>query len=168
MRTRAPTRRIERNGGFQVKGIFRIAADKGEVRKLQRKFEKGQFTVLSDDPNVPADLLKHWLRDLAEPLIPTTMYEECLATSKHPDKCVALMKEKLPKQNIEVMAYLINFLQRLEKHKAVTAMTSDNLGIVFCQDLLRHNDMDPAELFKNSNQEKQFVKNLIDKWPSQL
>ena len=38
------------------------------------------------DVNVVASLLKLWLRELAEPMIPTDYYEECINIGRHCDK----------------------------------------------------------------------------------
>jgi hypothetical protein len=70
------------------------------------------------DPHVPTSLLKLWLRDLAEPLIPTNLYEECLRIGKDDSlskeetlsKAVNLI-EGLPEINRNVIYYVINFLR---------------------------------------------------------
>lgn len=70
------------------------------------------------DPHVPTSLLKLWLRELAEPLIPTNLYEECLRIGKDDSlskeetlsKAVNLI-EGLPEINRNVIYYVINFLR---------------------------------------------------------
>ena len=62
------------------------------------------------DPNVPSSLLKFWLRDLAEPLIPNTFYEKCIRFSEDKTATVEIVKE-LPLINQRVVVYTINFLQ---------------------------------------------------------
>lgn len=61
------------------------------------------------DPNVPSSLLKLWLRDLAEPLIPNKFYEKCIRYSEDA-RAVEIVKQ-LPLINQRVVVYTIDFLQ---------------------------------------------------------
>jgi hypothetical protein len=56
--------------GHKTEGIFRISADTEEVMSMKLQIEAGDYTIRSSDPHLPASVLKHWLRDLEEPLIP--------------------------------------------------------------------------------------------------
>ena len=46
--------------------------------------DKNDFTLSESitDPNIPGSLLKLWLRELSEPLIPEIYYESCVAVGK--------------------------------------------------------------------------------------
>lgn len=57
------------------------------------------------DPNIPSSLLKLWLRELSEPLIPSEFYDSCIAIGQRMDDkknelpCLSEAKnllEKLP------------------------------------------------------------------------
>lgn len=41
--------------------------------------------ILTTDPNIPSSLLKLWLRELSEPLIPAEYYSECVAIGMKSD-----------------------------------------------------------------------------------
>ncbi|KAK9767399.1 hypothetical protein K7432_002844 [Basidiobolus ranarum] len=57
--------------GQKSEGIFRLSGDPEAATSLRLKIEKNQYDIQGiADPNVPSSLLKFWLRDLAEPLIP--------------------------------------------------------------------------------------------------
>lgn len=73
------TESIIQLNGFKTEGIFRVPGDSDEVNDLKVRVEKGIYS-LGDihDPNVPGSLLKFWMRDLAEPLIPADRYEACI------------------------------------------------------------------------------------------
>jgi hypothetical protein len=59
-----------RSQGPETEGIFRISANKSEIDAMHRAFDAGNYEVKSASPHAPAGLLKEWLRELAEPLIP--------------------------------------------------------------------------------------------------
>jgi hypothetical protein len=152
---------IETNGGFQTKGIFRIAAEKSEIHHLRHSVHEGKYEYKkTNDPHVPADVLKHWLRDLLEPLFPVAMYDQCLKASDSVPNCVALC-QTLPKAHYDTCDWLMTWLVGLAKHQSVTAMNEDNIAIVFCQDILRTTETDPQALLKNSAKEKNFVCHFI-------
>ena len=98
-------------GGFSEEGIFRVPGDSDAVTALKIKIEKGKYN-LGDiaDPNVPASLLKLWLRDLAEPVIPALLYSDCV---KRPDDYPFILEllQKLKPIHRDVLCYMISYLQ---------------------------------------------------------
>lgn len=65
--------------GCQTEGIFRVPGDADLITELKLRIENGEYDLKNiTDPHVPASLLKFWLRDLADPLIPTDMYDRVL------------------------------------------------------------------------------------------
>ncbi|CAB0036467.1 unnamed protein product [Trichogramma brassicae] len=112
------TRQVLIRGGTMTEGIFRVSADADEVNVLKSrldKFEDGAILAASQDAHAPASLLKLWVRELYEPLIPDSFYAECVAM-KHDDpeasaKNVAALVERLPELNRKVLCHLIHFLQ---------------------------------------------------------
>jgi hypothetical protein len=69
------------------------------------------------DPNVPSSLLKFWLRDLAEPLIPTELYDACIAVGQKQGvnsevgNLAMDLVMTLPDINRRVILYMIMFLK---------------------------------------------------------
>ena len=124
--------------GCKTEGIFRVPGDADAVTDLKCRLEKGHYDVsgitgmvqihllraywvslsatISTDANVPGSLLKLWLRDLAEPLIPSEYYQACVevgAEEKKPDsgrRAVAIV-DSLPEYNKRVVYYVIRFLR---------------------------------------------------------
>lgn len=98
-------------GGLQTEGIWRISGDSDTVSELKVRIDKGYYNLEGiEDCHVPAALLKLWLRELEEPLIPESMYNECLVVSNDPEKIVAIVK-KLPTINRRVMLFVVSLLQ---------------------------------------------------------
>ena len=90
--------------GYKTEGIFRVPGDIEQVSDLRNRIEKGNFDLSGiKDPHVPSSLLKLWLRELAEPLIPTNKYALCISVGReegeskqeHLRKAIAII-ESLP------------------------------------------------------------------------
>ena len=66
----------EKPGFLQTEGIFRLACDEEEEKKLESAIMEGQYQALADveDPHVVANFLKRLLRRLGEPLCTFELY----------------------------------------------------------------------------------------------
>lgn len=74
------------------------------------RIENGRYESAGiTDPNVPASLLKYWLRDLANPLILTEYYELCIKHSEDIDQAIEVI-HKLPDVNRRIVLYMADFL----------------------------------------------------------
>jgi Rho GTPase-activating protein 39 len=139
-------------GGPRAEGIFRVPGDADGVSELKLRIDKGYYTLDGiDDPHVLASLLKLWLRELRDPLIPDEMYNECVAHAKEPAVCVEMIR-RLPSANRRVVLFVVSFLQLFleEKTLGFTKMTSPNLALVMSPNLLRCNSESMAVVFTNA------------------
>lgn len=139
-------------GGTKSEGIFRIPGDSDSVSELKLRIDKGYYTLDGfDDPTVLASLLKLWLRELCDPLVPDEMYNDCITNSKDPEACVQIVK-RLPTINRRVVLFIVSFLQLFleDKIQAVTKMTSANLALVMAPNLLRCSSESMAIVFTNA------------------
>jgi len=158
------TNTIKKHGGFSCKGIFRVAADTVQVKALVAQLASGDYDIKSGtDPNIVADVLKIWLRDLSEPIIPAHLYENCLRASESQDRSVKLIEE-LPAPQFATLDFLFSFLAELLQHQSVTAMGPENLAIVFSPNLLRSEEKDPTTLLRNSTKVNNFVRHCVLHW----
>ena len=46
------------------------------------QFTRGDYVIATPNPHLPASVLKFWLRDMLEPLIPCALYHECIEMGK--------------------------------------------------------------------------------------
>ena len=69
------TETILKMGGHKSEGIFRIPATANEVKSIKEKLDEGNFASIETSGNVhtPCALLKLWLRELADPMIPVSL-----------------------------------------------------------------------------------------------
>ena len=150
-------------GGTQSEGIFRIPGDGDAVSDLKIRIERGYYNLEGvHDPHVPASLLKLWLRELCDPLVPTELYNDCVACAKDPDACVRMIA-RLPTYHRRVVLFVISFLQLFldEKIATVTKMNAANLALVMAPNLLRCDSESMTVVFTNAPYEQMFVHNLL-------
>lgn len=103
------------------------------------------------DASVPASLLKSWynhdfniidslirLRDLSDPIIPHELYDFCIKNAEDGTKALTVIQH-LPEFNLNVLQYLIHFLQIIcdPKNEPVTRMSVNNIAMVFAPNILR-------------------------------
>ncbi|KAJ7039153.1 hypothetical protein C8F04DRAFT_1087289 [Mycena alexandri] len=150
-------------GGPKSEGIFRVPGDGDSVSDLKLRIDKGYYTLDGvDDPHVLASLMKLWLRELRDPLVPDEMYNECITNSKDPAACVQIV-ERLPTINRRVVLFVISFLQLFleDRIQNTTKMTPANLALVMAPNLLRCDSDSMSVVFTNAQYEQIFVYNLL-------
>ncbi|KAI9187909.1 hypothetical protein H9P43_002300 [Blastocladiella emersonii ATCC 22665] len=150
-------------GGDAAEGIFRVPGDADAVTELRLRIDRNRYDATGiTDPSVPAGLLKYWLRELADPLVPMDTYDACLAVGKAGDVAGAVaILDALPDANRRVARYLLAFLQGMAKHAAVTKMSAANLAMVYAPSFLRCPFEDPAVILENTKYEQQFLRYLL-------
>ncbi|KAG2224373.1 hypothetical protein INT45_006773, partial [Circinella minor] len=132
---------IERQGGLEREGIYRISGKQINIDKLKHAFERDEDSVVLGQNGVPEDifsvasLLKVFLRDLASPLFPFKVGDR-VTYSQIPDKELRLMNLltrilKLPPANYDTLKILIEHLTKLESFVEKNKMTIKNLSLMF-------------------------------------
>ena len=139
--------------GCNTEGLFRIPADIRAVESARFAFEQGQWAYFQrgdvpKDANVPAGLLKQWLRSLREPLIPNDLYPAILGltcsdsgnndnkSTRH--KSLAIFRQ-IPRPNQAVLRCIICLLQTIGsvENQNGTRMSIPALAMVFAPNLMR-------------------------------
>uniref|UniRef100_A0AAX7T1F1 Rho GTPase activating protein 45b n=1 Tax=Astatotilapia calliptera TaxID=8154 RepID=A0AAX7T1F1_ASTCA len=150
---------IERRA-LKMKGIYRVNGVKTRVEKLCQAFENGKELVeLSQcSPHDISNVLKLYLRQLPEPIMPFHLYNKLMGLAKESlhnegdtpegedsesskvlvlvDSLRELLKE-LPKPNIATLRYIVRHLRRIAELEQDNKMSPSNLGIVFGPSLMR-------------------------------
>ncbi|ORZ22429.1 hypothetical protein BCR42DRAFT_368338 [Absidia repens] len=137
---------IERRGLEEV-GIYRVAGTGSVVQQLKKAFNSDSTSVNVDqdhypDINVVADALKQFLRELPEPLMTFTLYEEFInasASEDHDDRVYSIKQviQKLPTANYHLLKRLIEHFVVVTDYESVNHMYATNLAIVFGPTLLQ-------------------------------
>lgn len=132
--------------GLDEEGLFRIAGSASKVKKLKSAFDAGILDLDGllrefGDPHVMANAFKCYLRELPVPLLTFDLYEDwmnAIRITEGQEKLKALwtVVQKLPKYNLDNLAYLVKFLKELCKHQDVNKMSPANIAIVIGPNLL--------------------------------
>ncbi|KAJ3038608.1 hypothetical protein HDV00_000452 [Rhizophlyctis rosea] len=147
--------------GARTEGIFRVPGDADMVTDLRCRIEKGNYDYNGiTDPNVPSSLLKLWLRDLADPLIPTDYYMSCIRVGQKENEAslnelgpaAYALVDTLPDINRMVVYYMIQFLRVMAEpaNQAYTKMTIGNIAMVWAPNFLRCPSDNPTTIFENT------------------
>lgn len=136
---------IEKSGLSQ-EGLFRISGNARLIERLKLSFDQTGDAPLETEGDVAsaAALLKLFLRELPDPLIPSSMHQAFLNAAKtngqSKEECIKQLKnlvQRLPLANLNVLKYLSCFLVSVSHHEEENRMNASALGIVFGPNLFR-------------------------------
>ncbi|KAL0969977.1 hypothetical protein UPYG_G00235490 [Umbra pygmaea] len=140
--------------GLQTVGIFRVGSSKKRVRQLRDDFDVGADVCLDEEHSVHdvAALLKEFLRDMPDPLLPRELYAAFLHANllRGTDQFLYLQQllYLLPPCNCDTLLRLLSLLHTVQSHAQDTPgpqeteltgnkMTATNLAVIFGPNLLQ-------------------------------
>ncbi|ODN99485.1 hypothetical protein L198_03329 [Cryptococcus wingfieldii CBS 7118] len=151
-------------GGMESEGVFRVPGDGDCVAELKSRMDRGHYQLKGiDDPHVAASLFKLWLRELEEPIIPTTLYNDALLASRSYAEVFDIV-QRLPLYNKRVLVFVVSFVQMFLKADVVkqTKMGPLNLALVLAPNILRTTSDSLVTVFTNSSFEAKFILQLLE------
>ncbi|KAF2077376.1 hypothetical protein CYY_001304 [Polysphondylium violaceum] len=136
-----------RGDNSRVEGLFRLPGSIAREDELERRLDSNEnFTLNRFEPFDAADILKRYFKTLPEPLFLESLcnkYEREILNNSDQNQRDHMILEwiaKLPKENRELLIYLLAFLEEIAysqtKHLRNTAMAEKNLALVFAPNLL--------------------------------
>ncbi|KAM7368866.1 hypothetical protein PAMP_013171 [Pampus punctatissimus] len=159
-----------RQWGLQEEGLFRLPGQANLVKELQDAFDCGEKPSFdcNTDVHTVASLLKLYLRELPEPVIPFHKYEEFLACAKLFGKDDEMgmkelrkLVESLPPVNYNLLKYICRFLDEVQSYSGVNKMSVQNLATVFGPNILRPKIEDPVTIMEGTVLVQQLMAVLI-------
>uniref|UniRef100_A0A8C2JC65 Myosin IXB n=1 Tax=Cyprinus carpio TaxID=7962 RepID=A0A8C2JC65_CYPCA len=147
---------VEMNGLY-TEGIYRKSGSANRMKELHQLLEAGPENVSLEDYPIHAvtGLVKQWLRELPEPLMTFTHYNDFLRAIELPEKqeqlqAIYKVLEQLPPANFSTLERLVFHLVRVAKEEKSNRMTPNSLAIVFAPCILRCPDSaDPLMSMKD-------------------
>ncbi|XP_034396692.1 rho GTPase-activating protein 25 isoform X2 [Cyclopterus lumpus] len=156
--------------GLDEEGIFRLPGQDNAVKQFRDAFDAGERPSFPSDTDVHtvASLLKLYLRELPEPVVPWTQYQDFLDCTTLLDSTSTQGWEKLEKQiallprvNYNLLSYVCRFLFEVQLHSKVNKMNVENLATVMGINLLKPQLEDPITVMKATPQIQKLMTVMI-------
>ncbi|XP_050980442.1 rho GTPase-activating protein 22 [Labeo rohita] len=161
-----------REQGLDEEGLFRMPGQANLVKELQEAFDCGdkpQFDSNTDVHTV-ASLLKLYLRELPEPVVPFCKYEDFLTCAQILAKDeeegiqeLGKLVTTLPAANYNLLKYICKFLDEVQSHSNENKMGVQNLATVFGPNILRPKMEDPVAIMEGTSLVQHLMTLLISK-----
>uniref|UniRef100_A0A0K0F2D8 Rho GTPase-activating protein 68F (inferred by orthology to a D. melanogaster protein) n=1 Tax=Strongyloides venezuelensis TaxID=75913 RepID=A0A0K0F2D8_STRVS len=134
-----------RSYGLKTQGIFRLSGEVTRINRLQERINLGEkIDFLTDEKykdnlNIAiidaSALLKVFLRSLGEPIITNALYPQLITALDVPKgerkEGVKGFIKLLPKQNLILLKYIIEFLLDVTNNEHENKMDANNLSVIF-------------------------------------
>ncbi|XP_072289801.1 rho GTPase-activating protein 25 [Eucyclogobius newberryi] len=156
--------------GLDEEGIFRLPGQDNAVRQFRDAFDAGERPSFPSDTDVHtvASLLKLYLRELPEPVVPWGQYQDFLDCTNIMDSPGQTGWDKLerqisllPRVNYNLLSYICRFLFGIQLHSKVNKMNVENLATVMGINLLKPQIEDPITVMKATPQIQKLMTVLI-------
>ncbi|KAE8626659.1 hypothetical protein XENTR_v10006698 [Xenopus tropicalis] len=158
--------------GLEADGIYRVNGNLATIQKLRFIVDRERAVTTDgrylfpeqlsqeekldlstsdwEDVHVITGALKMFFRELPEPLIPFSMFEQYVEAVQIPDlderiETIKDLVSTLPEPNHDTLKHMLSHLKRVMEHSETNRMTTQNIGIVFGPTLMRPE----KELFSN-------------------
>ncbi|XP_030645589.1 GEM-interacting protein [Chanos chanos] len=164
------------NRALTVQGVYRVSGSKPRILRLCQAFEiqKDQVELSDLSPHDITSVLKHFFKELPEPLFTFDLYTDFIGVGKDIQRLsekehaadtpgivenivvkLRELMERLPRCNYVALRHMISHLHRVAEHYEENKMSPGNLGIVFGPTFLRplvSGDMSMLALLETSYQ----------------
>ncbi|XP_027972177.1 rho GTPase-activating protein 25 isoform X3 [Eumetopias jubatus] len=156
--------------GLNEEGIFRLPGQDNLVKQLRDAFDAGERPSFDRETDVHtvASLLKLYLRDLPEPVVPWNQYEGFLLCGQLMNADEAKAQQELgkqlsilPRDNYSLLSYICRFLHEIQLNCGVNKMSVDNLATVIGVNLIRSKVEDPAVIMRGTPQIQRVMTMMI-------
>ncbi|XP_072244613.1 rho GTPase-activating protein 25 isoform X2 [Leuresthes tenuis] len=156
--------------GLNEEGIFRLPGQDNAVKQFRDAFDAGERPSFPSDTDVHtvASLLKLYLRELPEPVVPWSQYQDFLDCTNQLDSsskegCEMLEKQiaLLPRINYNLLSYVCRFLFEVQLQSKVNKMNIENLATVMGVNLLKPQIEDPFTMMKATPQIQKLMTVMI-------
>jgi hypothetical protein len=148
---------------FRSEAIFRVPGNEGLIQAIRSEVNINMAAIARGDVNVIASLLKLWLKDLPNPVVPIELVDEFQQMCEQ-NKFLSFV-ERLPQVHQLVLVYLIGFTKELAGNAKYTGMEKADLAMVLgplIVNPVRSAQNDSAKVQKLTELSVAFFNRLVD------
>ncbi|KAL5278275.1 ARHGAP21 family protein [Megaselia abdita] len=164
--------KIVESKGLSTTGIYRVPGNKAAISELKEQVNRSDFDwdrcstdIRWEDMNVVSSLLKQFIRDLPDALLPSTFYINFIEADKKQGERRLLelryLLKDLPPHSYETMKHIIRHLHRISKHCDVNLMEPKNLAIIFGPSIIRTTNDTLESAVKDMKHQCRIVESLV-------
>jgi hypothetical protein len=126
-------------------GIFRVSGNNAFITEQKEKINRGEFDFAQLDVHSTAGLLKAWVREQPDPLIPLLQQEELsalelAASEAEAVSAVRVILSSLPPGRRTVLETLLLFFHEVAQHAPVNKMDARNISVVFAPHFMKQEE----------------------------
>jgi len=147
-------------GGLQTEGVFRLAGEQTEIRRIKDAMNKKTYDFSTNDINAITSLLKIWFRELPVPIL-NTLPQDSIMNFATASDCVEAY-DSLPEPQKTLLAWLLDFLADIARNSSVNKMSSQNIAIVVAPNLYDISTPNPMEGLILSQKCAQFLNHVLN------
>lgn len=134
--------------GLEEEGIFRLSGSKQTIFRLRAFVNLNwEYSLESEDIHAISGLLKLFLREMPEPLIPVSVYPAVLAVmNDYRDELQQasglrrLLHDRLSPAHLELLQTVFGLMVRVAARAQANKMHPKNLAVVLAPNILRLHD----------------------------
>ncbi|KAF2073396.1 hypothetical protein CYY_005309 [Polysphondylium violaceum] len=152
---------LSKLNAFKTNGIFTISPSHQMVQQEKQRINEGGSLDSITDVHLLATLLKHWLRDLPNPLISYAIYDEIIES---PEKAWSILETGIPLLHRKVLIYILEFLVTFiqPEFTYISKIDMHELATLIAPVLIRPSESkDPEKALVNSHKEIQLLESLL-------
>jgi len=128
-------------GMLDQEGLFRVGPCATDLAEVKAAYDKGQNVVISScDPHVITGILKMWLRELPDSLIPAKIAVKFAAAANDDPTVLKDLLPILPTVNRRCLHKLMEVGVYVTQHSYRNKMTADNIARIFGPNIIRRED----------------------------
>ncbi|XP_028742648.1 protein FAM13B isoform X2 [Peromyscus leucopus] len=141
---------IEEHGGLEQQGLFQVNGNAETVEWLRQRYDSGEEVDLVKEADVPSaiSLLRFFLQELPEPVIPGSLHTHLMQLSQDYDnedefgRKLRFLLQQLPPVNYSLLKFLCRFLANVASHHE-EIWSANSLAAVFGPDVFHiYTDME--------------------------
>jgi len=133
---------LDTHGGLEVEGLFRVGGNQDMVSELRERYNAGEIGVIEQfdcDPHDVAALIKRFLLELPDSLIPKSFYSKVVAAVRENDggEVLANVIGQLPENHLVCLSPLLQFLYRVARRSDINKMSFANLATCLAPSVIK-------------------------------